>query len=110
VIDEVPVAPIGIISLGSNHHAVVEARDLLRSAGIESSYMRLRALPINQTVRDFMHRFERVFVVENNHDGQLHKILLSEEPLCSGDLLSIARCNGLSLSAQWIAEAIRAAL
>ncbi len=29
-------------------------------------------------------RYERVFVVENNHDGQLHQILLSEEPVCGG--------------------------
>jgi len=110
IVDEVAGASIGIITLGSNHYPVVEARDLLRAAGIKSSYMRLRALPINQTARDFMHRFERVFVIENNHDGQLHKILLSEEPLCGGDLVSIARCNGLSLSAQWIAEAIRKTL
>ena len=77
------------------------------AAGIESSYMRLRALPINDTVREFMHGFEKVFVVENNYDGQLHQILLSEEPLCGGDLVSVARNNGLPLSAAWIAEQIQ---
>ena len=98
---------IGIISVGSNHPAIIEARDLLAAAGIESSYMRLRALPINDTVREFMHGFEKVFVVENNYDGQLHQILLSEEPLCGGDLVSVARNNGLPLSAAWIAEQIQ---
>ncbi len=107
VVDEVEGARIGIISLGSNHPAIVEARDLLRTAGIESSYLRLRALPINGAVREFMHRFEKVFVVENNHDGQLHQILLSEEPLCGGDLVAVARNNGLSLTAAWIAEQIQ---
>jgi 2-oxoglutarate/2-oxoacid ferredoxin oxidoreductase subunit alpha len=48
-----------------------------------------------------------VFVVENNHDGQLHQILLSEEPLCGGDLVSVARNNGLPLAATWIAEQIQ---
>ena len=47
VVDAVGSARIGIISVGSNHPAIIEARDLLRAAGIESSYMRLRALPIN---------------------------------------------------------------
>jgi 2-oxoglutarate ferredoxin oxidoreductase subunit alpha len=89
---------------------VAEARDLLGQAGIESSYLRLRALPINQTVRDFLNRYEKVFVVENNHDGQLCQILLAEEPLCDGQLISVARCNGLPLAAQWIAEAIQQAL
>jgi 2-oxoglutarate ferredoxin oxidoreductase subunit alpha len=80
---------------------------MLSAAGVESAYMRLRALPINDTVREFMHAFEKVFVVENNHDGQLHQILLSEEPLCGGDLVSVARNNGLPLSAAWIAEQIQ---
>jgi 2-oxoglutarate ferredoxin oxidoreductase subunit alpha len=103
-------ARIGILTIGSNHPAVAEARDLLGQAGIESSYLRLRALPINQTVRDFLNRYEKVFVVENNHDGQLCQILLAEEPLCDGQLISVARCNGLPLAAQWIAEAIQQAL
>jgi 2-oxoglutarate ferredoxin oxidoreductase subunit alpha len=108
IVDGTPDARIGIISVGSNHPAIIEARDLLSAAGIESAYMRLRALPINDTVREFMHAFEKVFVVENNHDGQLHQILLSEEPLCGGDLVSVARNNGLPLAAAWIAEQIQA--
>ncbi len=107
VLDEAKDAPIGIISIGSNHPAIVEARELLAAAGIESSYMRLRALPINDTVRAFLRGYNRIFVVENNHDGQLHQILLSEEPLCSGGLLSLARSNGLPLTAAWIAEQIQ---
>jgi 2-oxoglutarate ferredoxin oxidoreductase subunit alpha len=108
VVDEVPGAEVGIISLGSNDPAIQEARDLLRARGIETSYLRLRALPINATVREFMHSYQRVFVVENNADGQLHQILLSEEPMCGGDLVSVARSNGLPLAAEWIADRIAA--
>lgn len=107
IIERVEGARYGIITIGSNHPAVVEARDLLRAAGIETSYMRLRALPINQEVHDFIREHERVFVVENNRDGQLNLILLSEEPCCGDKLVSIARCNGWPLSAEWIAEAIQ---
>ncbi len=99
--------PYGIITIGSNHPAVVEARALLRAQGIETDYMRLRALPINQDVHDFIREHERVFVVENNRDGQLNLILLSEEPCCGDKLISIARCNGWPLSAEWIAETIQ---
>ena len=107
VLDIVEGASIGIVSIGSNDPAIAEARDLLKQAGISSSYMRLRALPINQEVREFLHSYPRVFVVENNHTGQLQQILLSEEPICGGDLVSIARCNGLPLTAVWIADAIQ---
>ena len=76
-----PNARYGIISVGSNDPAIQEARDMLRAAGIETSYLRLRALPINDEVHDFIRDHERVFVVENNLDGQLNLILLSEEPM-----------------------------
>jgi len=107
VMDLVDGARIGIVSVGTNDPAIQEARDMLRAGGIESAYMRLRALPINQTVRDFLHQYRRIFVVENNHDGQLQQILLSEEPICGGDLISVARCNGLPLTARWITDTIR---
>lgn len=107
VVARVAGARYGIISLGSNHPAIEEARDLLRSQGIETSYLRLRALPINEDVHRFIQDHERIFVVENNRDGQLNLILLSEEPCCGDKLTSIARCNGWPLSAEWIADAIQ---
>jgi 2-oxoglutarate ferredoxin oxidoreductase subunit alpha len=110
VVDASEGARIGIISVGSNHPAIIEARDLLRKQGVETAYMRLRALPINNTVREFMHSYDRVFVVENNFDGQLHQILLSEEPVCGGGLVSVSRCNGMPLTAAWIAEQIQKGL
>jgi len=110
VVDAAEGARIGIISIGSNHPAIIEARDLLREQGVETAYMRLRALPINNTVREFMRSYDRVFVVENNFDGQLHQILLSEEPVCGGGLVSVARCNGMPLTAAWIAEQIQKGL
>jgi 2-oxoglutarate/2-oxoacid ferredoxin oxidoreductase subunit alpha len=106
VVDERPGASLGIISLGSNDAAVQEARDQLQDAGVEASYLRLRALPINQTVRDFMARHDTVVVVENNFDGQLYRILAAEEPQFGAKLVSVAKSDGLPLAAQWIASAI----
>ncbi len=97
---------IAIISMGSNDPAIQEARDRLRTAGVETSYLRLRALPISQTVCDFIASYDTVFVVENNFDGQLHKILLTETPEYATRLLSVAKCDGLPLSARFITEAI----
>lgn len=109
VIDERQGATAAIISFGSNDPAVQEARDLLRDAGMETSYLRLRALPVNGQVREFIARYERVYVVENNTDGQMYQILASEEPGQASRLVSIARSNGLPLAATWIVEAIRQA-
>ncbi len=98
---------IGLISVGSNHPAVMEARDRLRREGIDTDYMRLRALPINQEVRDYIHSHERCLVIENNADGQLHDILRLEVDVPHTQLVSACRCNGLALTARWIVAQIK---
>jgi len=106
IIEDVEEARIGIISLGSNDPSVQEARDRLRTSGVETSYLRLRALPINQTIRDFIASYDKVYVIENNFDGQLHKILLAEIPESAMRLVSVAKCDGLPLSARFITESM----
>ncbi len=99
--------PIGLISLGSNHPAVVEAQSRLNQAGIETDYMRVRALPVNQAVRDYVTQHEKCLVIENNADGQLHAILRLEVDVPTAQLLSACRCNGLALTAHWIVEQVK---
>jgi 2-oxoglutarate ferredoxin oxidoreductase subunit alpha len=106
IIDEVPGAEIGIISLGSNDAAVAEARARLAKAGVQTSYLRLRALPIDDEVGEFVSKYARVHVIENNFDGQLHTILSSELPEYATRLVKTSKCDGLSLSARWITEQI----
>ena len=101
---------IAILSFGSNHESIVEARARLEKAGIGVGYMRLRALPINEEVRAFIEHHDTVFVVENNMDGQLAIILRSELPDLATKLVSLAKCDGLPLSARWITEEIAAAV
>ena len=103
-------ASVGIISLGSNDGAVQEARSRLAANGVATSYLRLRALPIGPSVRDFIHSHDKIVVVEANFDGQLHNILISEEPAQAGKMISLAKCDGLSLSARFITEGVAAAI
>jgi len=48
-------------------------------------------------------------VIEMNTDGQMHKLLQLEAPELATRLRSLARNNGLPLSARWIAESLQAA-
>jgi 2-oxoglutarate ferredoxin oxidoreductase subunit alpha len=104
VVDEVNGAQIGIIAFGPTLHAIDEARDRLAAAGTPTSFMRLRALPINREVKEFIRRYQRVYVVELNHDGQMHKILQSEVPERATNLLSLAHIDGLPLTADWVED------
>ena len=71
ILDEAEEAQIGIVSLGSNHDGVEEARARLSAAGVTTSYLRLRALPIDSKVRSFIDRYATILVIESNSDGQL---------------------------------------
>ena len=104
--DDVAGAKVGIISLGSNHPAIVEARARLSNAGIETGYQRLLALPIDVEVRHFVERHDKVYVVENNFDGQLHHILTADMPDLAAKMISASKCDGLPLSARWITEQV----
>jgi 2-oxoglutarate/2-oxoacid ferredoxin oxidoreductase subunit alpha len=106
VVDLVGSAEVGLISFGSNDPAVQEARDLLRAASVPSSYLRLRALPLEGRLTDFIKKHQRVYLVENNQDGQMHGLVQLHTPADAGRIRSIAKCDGLPLTARWITEAV----
>ena len=105
-IDEQPGAEIAIIAYGSSDAGVSEARYRMAGQGIATSYLRLKALPINDDVIAFMQKYDHLYVVENNFDGQMAKILMAEVPTCAAKIISIAKCDGLPLSSEWVASSI----
>ena len=106
IVDEVQGANIAIIAYGSTDPGIVEARSMLAEKGMLTSYLRMRALPTTQEQRDFTDRYQRVYVVENNLDGQMCRLLQSEEPEHATRFRSIAKCDGLPLTGRWIAKSI----
>jgi 2-oxoglutarate ferredoxin oxidoreductase subunit alpha len=102
VVSEVKGAKIGLIAYGSSDPAIVEGRDRLDAKGIKTSYLRLRALPLNDTTRKFIAKYDRIYVVENNTDGQMYKLLCMEYPDIAGKMQSLASSTGLPLSARWL--------
>src|SRR5690606_2338356 len=106
VVDNVSGAEIGLIAYGTTDACVVEARDRLRAQGVETSYLRIRALPLNNTTREFIERHDRVYVVENNTDGQMASILHMEYPDLAARIHSLAYSDGLPLSPRWLTGAV----
>jgi len=97
--------PIAIVAFGTTHHAVVEARERLRADGIETDYARIRALPISPDLAAFIGRHERVYVVEQNRDGQLYGILRQELPThLISRLHSVRHYNGVPVDAHAIID------
>jgi 2-oxoglutarate ferredoxin oxidoreductase subunit alpha len=102
VIDRDPAKQVGIISYGSNDPAIVEARDLLAADGVETNYLRVRALPLAAEVREFVLAHERVYVIENNFDGQMAQLLRMEIAEDTRHMTALPCGDTLPLSAQWI--------
>lgn len=107
VVDEMEDAKFGIIAYGTTTPAIEEARDRLTNAGIATSFMRLRALPLSDEVREFVAKYDHVYVIEMNRDGQMHSIITLDMPDLATKLVSLAYLDGMPLTARWIAEAIQ---
>ncbi|HEX9675844.1 MAG TPA: 2-oxoacid:acceptor oxidoreductase subunit alpha [Anaerolineales bacterium] len=109
IVDDANGARVGLIAYGSTDPAVQEARARLAQEGFTVDYLRLRAVPFSPEVSDFIRAHEVCYVIEMNTDGQMHKLLQLEAPELATRLRSLARNNGLPLSARWIAESLQAA-
>jgi 2-oxoglutarate ferredoxin oxidoreductase subunit alpha len=108
VVDEKAKSAVGLIAFGSTHAAVLEAREALEAAGKPVDYLRLRALPLSDEVVAFVSRHERVYVVEQNRDGQVYDLVRLALP---ADLVarvhSIRHYNGQPIPAVAITEPLQ---
>ena len=101
-------ARVGIIAYGSSHPAIVETRAQLEGErGIATDYLRVRAYPFSRAVHEFVERHERVYVVEQNRDGQLAALLrLDVAPELVARLRVVAHLDGLPLDARSVTNEI----
>jgi 2-oxoglutarate ferredoxin oxidoreductase subunit alpha len=68
--------------------------------GLEVDYLRIRALPLSRSIEGFVDRHERVYVVEQNRDGQMYDLLRLLLPAeLAGKLRSIRHYDGQPIPA-----------
>ncbi len=108
VVDEVAGATIGIIGYGSSDFAIGESRDQLKEeTGIITSYLRLRAYPFTDEVHNFIRRYDRIYVVEQNRDGQMLSLLLMDgDRTQAAKLQSVLHYDGMPIDARSITDII----
>jgi 2-oxoglutarate ferredoxin oxidoreductase subunit alpha len=99
---------VAIISYGTSHHAVIESLDQLQiEYGIKADYLRLRAYPFTRDTHDFIAAHKRVYVVDQNRDGQMRDLLkldigIEDIP----KLRSVRHYNGLPIDARSVTDDI----
>lgn len=107
VVDEVPGAELAVVAYGSSRWAVEEARERLLADGVKTSSLRIQAYPFTAEVEAFLARHERIYVVEQNRDGQMAALLRMEYPERAARLRSVLHYDGLPLAASTVVEKIR---
>jgi 2-oxoglutarate ferredoxin oxidoreductase subunit alpha len=85
---------------------VQEAREQLEAAGVRTSYLRVRALPLAAAVHAFVRRHARVYVVEQNRDGQLADRIKVEVPERAAQIRSVLHYTGLPIDAQSVSDGV----
>lgn len=107
VIEEPAGAEIGIIAYGSSHWAVIESRDQLeKEQQIKTAYLRIKAIPLGDEIRDFVKRMKRVYVVEQNRDGQMCDIVRLLVWRDCNRVRSVRHYNGLPIDARSVTDEI----
>ncbi len=99
---------VGIIAYGTSNWAVEESLEQLRrEQDIDAGYCRLRAFPFTREVHDFINRYERVYVVDQNRDAQMLGLL---RLYCSANeiakLRSVRHYDGLPIDARSVTDQI----
>jgi 2-oxoglutarate ferredoxin oxidoreductase subunit alpha len=99
-------AEVGIIGFGSTEPAIEEARVQLAAQGIQTSFLRLRALPFNEDLTMFLASHRRIYVVEMNSDAQVCQLVRMHSPVDAAKVKPANNNDGLPMTAHWITEAI----
>lgn len=98
----------GVLFFGTSASATVEALDMLADEGVHLDAMRVKAFPFSKDVEAFIESHEKVFVVEQNRDGQFRKMLIIECDVDPKKLLLVRHYNGSPITARTIKSQIHA--
>ena len=101
-------AEIGIIGYGTSHWAIEESRtQLKREFNVTTGYLRLRAYPFTAELEQFLDRYARIYVVEQNRDAQMLSLMRLEcAPERLAKLRSVLHYSGLPIDARSVTDAI----
>jgi len=100
-------AKIGFIAYGTTDFPLQEARHQLKSErDIDTSYLRLRALPFTEDVKSFVANHDHIYVVEQNRDGQMGDLIRLEVGDDQHKIRKILHYTGLPCDARSVSNAV----
>ncbi|HYD05129.1 MAG TPA: 2-oxoacid:acceptor oxidoreductase subunit alpha [Reyranella sp.] len=106
--DAAQATATGVIYYGSTTPAMTEALSALEAKGFHLDALRIKGFPFHESIIQFITEHERVFVVEQNRDGQLRTLLINEGQIDPVKLPPVLHYDGTPITARFIVSAIGA--
>lgn len=107
---EISVSPspgaVGILFFGTSTFSSEEAKDLLAEEGIAVDSIRIKAFPFGKEVAEFVDSHSQVFVIEQNRDAQMRKMLIMELDCNPKKLVPVLNYDGMPITADSIRQQI----
>lgn len=100
----------GVLFFGTSEYSAEEAIDLLKADGVILDAIRIKSFPFNETVEEFIHSHDKVFVVEQNRDAQMKSLLMIELSVNPDKLVSVLNYDGLPITADQIVHSIKSSI
>ena len=80
---------LGALFFGTSASPSYEAVELLATEGYSINTMRIRAFPFHESLDQFIHDHDVVFVIEQNRDGQMRQLIMNECQIAPSKLTSV---------------------
>lgn len=96
----------GILFFGTSMYSAEESLDQLAEKGLKMDAIRIKSFPFNNTVENFIHSHDVVYVIEQNRDAQLKSLLVNELSIDPNKLISILNYDGMPITAYKITSNI----
>jgi 2-oxoglutarate ferredoxin oxidoreductase subunit alpha len=97
-----PSAKIALVSYGSTEAVIPELQSRLKNKNVATSAARVRALPLKKQspseLESFFNSHDRILILEQNRDAQLHDILVKEFPHLATRFQSVLSFDGWPIS------------
>lgn len=101
---------LGTLFFGTSASPTYEAVEILAKEGLPIHTMRIRAFPFHKSLDEFIHSHDQIFVVEQNRDGQMRRLIINECEIPPGKLVPVLNYSGTPITARDIANQMRQAL
>jgi len=105
---DTPGNRIGLVSYGTSRYAAEESCDQLSTEyGISADRLRLKAYPFTPALARFVEEHDRIYVIDQNRDGQLLTLMRMEmAPEHIAKLRSVRYYGGMPLDARTVTDSI----